>query len=311
MDAAARIRAIDPEACNADVASQESALRRYLGALGLADGPIEWTDDLTLARRRYCAGRGRWPVFSTRQAALGAHRWLPGSAEIPLVRAERRLRTLLVGPGRPARSVRLATELALGLEAAGADVGRRQEALETVLGAAEAGVMAWWPSNGGLVAVPRPAMQFEAGILHSWDGKPAVRWPTGRRLGFWRGVHMPVRVDSAPDRLTVARIAATTNAERRRVMIERLGYERYLREAGAELRAQDDFGRLWAVRGRYALDREEPLVLVEVVNATPEPDGSYRRYFLHVPPETRTAREAVAWTFGYDSAGDYLVAIET
>ena len=38
--------------------------------------------------------------------------------------------------------------------------------------------------------------------------------------------------------------------------------------------------------------------MVEVRNSTPEPDGSRKTYFLRVPPTVRTAREAVAWTFG-------------
>lgn len=34
------------------------------------------------------------------------------------------------------------------------------------------------------------------------------------------------------------------------------------------------------------------------IDATLEPDGSSKFYFLRVPPTMRTAREAVAWTFG-------------
>jgi hypothetical protein len=37
---------------------------------------------------------------------------------------------------------------------------------------------------------------------------------------------------------------------------------------------------------------------VEVVNGTPEPDGTRRHYFLQVPPDLHSAREAVAWTYG-------------
>jgi hypothetical protein len=37
--------------------------------------------------------------------------------------------------------------------------------------------------------------------------------------------------------------------------------------------------------------------MLEVVNSTPEPDDSFKDYFLRVPPNARTAREAVAWTF--------------
>lgn len=47
--------------------------------------------------------------------------------------------------------------------------------------------------------------------------------------------------------------------------------------------------------------REEPVVMVEVVNSTREPDGSRRTYHLRVPSTMRTAREAVAWTFGLRS----------
>ena len=51
--------------------------------------------------------------------------------------------------------------------------------------------------------------------------------------------------------------------------------------------------------------------MLEVENSTPEPDGSYKRYFLRVPPEVRTPREAVAWTFGFDAEGDYAPASES
>jgi uncharacterized protein DUF6745 len=50
--------------------------------------------------------------------------------------------------------------------------------------------------------------------------------------------------------------------------------------------------------------------MVEVRNSTPEPDGSHKRYWLRVPPEVHTAREAVAWTFGL-SADSYQPVIET
>lgn len=87
--------------------------------------------------------------------------------------------------------------------------------------------------------------------------------------------------------------------------LEHIGWERFLATADAELRAQDDYGKLWATRVR--IDGEH-VHLVEVVNATAEPDGSQRRYFLRVPPDTRTARAAVAWTFGFEDADDYILA---
>ena len=79
----------------------------------------------------------------------------------------------------------------------------------------------------------------------------------------------------------------------------RYGYDRYLEESGAQPVQRDEAGVLW----RIELEGDEPLVMVEVVNSTPEPDGTHRTYWLRVPPRTRTAREGVAWTFGLDEAG--------
>jgi hypothetical protein len=69
---------------------------------------------------------------------------------------------------------------------------------------------------------------------------------------------------------------------------------------------RDEAGVLW----RIELEGDEPLVMVEVVNSTPEPDGTHRTYWLRVPPRTRTAREGVAWTFGLEEA-DYVPERET
>ena len=41
-----------------------------------------------------------------------------------------------------------------------------------------------------------------------------------------------------------------------------------------------------------------------------EPDGTFRRYWLRVPPNTRTAREGVAWTFGL-TAEEYRPLVQT
>jgi len=37
---------------------------------------------------------------------------------------------------------------------------------------------------------------------------------------------------------------------------------------------------------------------VEVTNGTAEADGSRKTYWLNVPPEMRSAKAAVAWTYG-------------
>lgn len=159
----------------------------------------------------------------------------------------------------------------------------------------------WWPFEKVAVVCERPVAlhRDEAGRLDHGDG-PALEFPDGFALCAWRG--MPVERAFLEDlrTLTPERIRAEENAELRRVMLEYYGYDRYLADSGAQPVHRDETGVLW----RIELDDDEPVVMVEVVNSTPEPDGTHRTYWLRVPPTTRTAREGVAWTFGLE-AGVY------
>jgi hypothetical protein len=140
----------------------------------------------------------------------------------------------------------------------------------------------------------------DRGRPHAPDG-PAIAWPDGLEAFAWHSVPVERWVIENPGRITVAAIDGERNVERRRVLVERFGEERLIREGGAELVAEDETGRLWRhpiEEPRRWVRTAEPIVMVEVHNSTPEPDGSRRTYYLRVPPSVRTAREAVAWTFG-------------
>jgi hypothetical protein len=204
----------------------------------------------------------------------------------------------------------------------GADT-RLKQALPLVA-AVEAGLFAFlrvskWTRQGGrstaCVVVPRPSLRTaqvprqnsSQTQLHCWDA-PAVRWPGGPEYWYWQGIRISRELIDRPSRLTASYIVRQRNVERRRVLLERLGYEQFLASAGAKLFQQDDYGKLWNTELR--LDGE-PVTVVEVTNSTPEPDGSYRRYWLRVPPGIRSARRAVALTFGYDRASDYTVVTQT
>lgn len=50
--------------------------------------------------------------------------------------------------------------------------------------------------------------------------------------------------------------------------------------------------------------------MVKVVNSTPELDGSFKDYFLRVPPTMKRARQAVAWTFDVPE-DDYALVVQT
>ncbi|GJF32230.1 hypothetical protein KNE206_49300 [Kitasatospora sp. NE20-6] len=153
----------------------------------------------------------------------------------------------------------------------------------------------WWPYEGVVLIAERPVAlhRDEAGRLDRADG-PALAFADGFALHAWRG--MPVPADFLADLagVTAERIRTEANAELRRVMLEFHGYDRYLAESGAEPVHRDDTGVLW----RIQLPGDEAVVMVEVVNSTAEPDGTFRTYWLRVPPSTRTARAGVAWTFG-------------
>jgi len=159
----------------------------------------------------------------------------------------------------------------------------------------------WWPYERLVILSERPSELYrdEPGRLHRGDG-PALAYPDGFALHAWRGMPIPPDFVASLSNLTPDRISSEQNAELRRVMLEIFGYDRYLAETGARPLHRDETGVLWSID----LPGDEPVVMVEVVNSTPEPDGTHRTYYLRVPPDTRTARAGVAWTFGVDEA-DY------
>ncbi|MFJ3492394.1 DUF6745 domain-containing protein [Streptomyces sp. NPDC086091] len=158
----------------------------------------------------------------------------------------------------------------------------------------------WWPFARVAVVCERPVAlhRDEAGRLDRGDG-PALAYPDGFALYAWRGMPVPAAFLAELATLTPERVRAEENAELRRVMLEFYGYDRYLADSGARPLHRDETGVLW----RIDLAADEPVVMVEVVNSTPEPDGTHRTYWLRVPPTTRTAREGVAWTFGVPEDG--------
>jgi hypothetical protein len=167
-------------------------------------------------------------------------------------------------------------------------------ALEGVAAVAEAAGW-WWPYERVAVLCDRPAElhRDEAGRLDRSDG-PALAFRDGFALYSWRGMPVPGEFLEQLSTLTADRIRTEANAELRRVMLEHYGYDRYLAESGAVPQHRDETGVLW----RIAMAGDEDTVMVEVLNSTPEPDGTTRTYWLRVPPATRTAKEGVAWTFG-------------
>jgi uncharacterized protein DUF6745 len=189
----------------------------------------------------------------------------------------------------------------------------------------------WWHENV-LAISDRPSIihRDAQGRLHCTDG-PAIAYRDGWAIHSVHGVVVPADVIEDPSSVTVARISDEHNAEVRRVMIERYGASRYLMDSGAAVVHRDPVGILY----RKELDSDEPIVMVRVLNSTPEPDGvmsreeaiavfgdaakaalsapadaRFKEYMIRVPPNVRTAHEAVAWTFGL-GVNEYHPALET
>ncbi|MFD7256293.1 DUF6745 domain-containing protein [Streptomyces sp. NPDC059874] len=182
----------------------------------------------------------------------------------------------------------------------------RGRALDGLAAAARAGGW-WWPYESVAVACERPVElhRDEAGRLNRADG-PALAYPDGFALCAWRGMPVSANFLAKLPALTAERIRNEDNAELRRVMLEFFGYDRYLAESGARPVHRDEYGSLWFI----PLDGDEDVMMVEVLNSTAEPDGTFRTYWLRVPPTTRTAREGVAWTFGL-TAEAYAPVLQT
>ena len=174
----------------------------------------------------------------------------------------------------------------------------------------------WYPSTRFVMACERPsAIHLETPDpeqpyerrLHCETG-PAIVWPDGWGIHAWHGIQVPAHVVTAPDTITATEVQAQSNAEVRRVMVERMGLDRFVDQLGAVPIHADECGTLY----RCEQDGDEPLVIVRVLNSTPEPDGSTKSYTIRVHPELRpmkrdrtygepqklTARNAVASTFG-------------
>lgn len=101
-------------------------------------------------------------------------------------------------------------------------------------------------------------------------------------------------------------------------MIEKMGFARFLKGSKAVKIQSDSTGILYRIKDtraewQRAMVRirdvnslggfrwERPAVnrqFVLVTNSTAEPDGTFKKYLLSVPPTIKTAKAGVAWTFG-------------
>lgn len=141
--------------------------------------------------------------------------------------------------------------------------------------------------------------------VHSEDG-PAIVWRDGYEVYAWKGINVDKNMIMNRQSITVQSITDEPNAEIRRTMIEIYGEAKYLMNAGANLVHTDEFGRLYELKRPNG----DHMQMVRVTNSTPEPDGTFKDYFLSVPPFMKTAKQAVAWTFNMQE-NEYCPTVQT
>ncbi|HEX7931166.1 MAG TPA: hypothetical protein VF470_09725, partial [Sphingomicrobium sp.] len=162
----------------------------------------------------------------------------------------------------------------------------------------------WWPYENIVVACERPTRVKwdDQRRLHCENG-PAVEYADGYGLTAWHGVRVPPewlegKVPNAREALTWA------NMEQRRAACEIIGWHNILAELNAKTINQDDnpeIGEL--VRVNIPDIGEEQFLRVQC--------GTGRQFALPVPPNMKTARQANAWTYGFDNPEDYQLEIRT
>jgi hypothetical protein len=122
----------------------------------------------------------------------------------------------------------------------------------------------------------------------------------------WRGVLVEARVVFHPEEIQGHEVLATSNAEVRRVMLERMGLEQFIHDVKPQIRDTDtDAGgerKLLCV----ALPRDEDIVCLSV--SCP---STGRQYLLRVPPAITRCHQAAAWIAGFDDPNAYAPLKET
>jgi hypothetical protein len=132
----------------------------------------------------------------------------------------------------------------------------------------------------------------------------AIRFRDGWGAHAWHGVRVPARIIAAKD-FDVHAVDDEANVEWRRIMLERDyggrgGFEIYLQARQARVVGEDE------VHGqpRRLLEVDvgsAPIRIIEVINGSPEPDGTRRRFHLGAMPGD-TPHNVVAASYGIDPA---------
>lgn len=154
---------------------------------------------------------------------------------------------------------------------------------------------------------------------HCEDG-PSHQWRDGWSLWHWHGVAVTEQIIMRPETVTAAQVQAEENAEVRRIMVERMGWDRYAAQAGVKVLHRDklesnfpvipvseavsDHDRL-IVSYRAGIETAELLECSELRDFEERPirlvrltdPSTGRRYTLRVAHNTKRCYQGIAASF--------------
>ena len=136
---------------------------------------------------------------------------------------------------------------------------------------------------------PSAIFTDDNGELHNESG-PAFNYPDGFCGHYYHGFQVPAWVIEKPQDITTAKIEAEENTELKRIMLEIFGVGRFITEVGGVIIDEDHSEQ----------DGHRQVIKDKLGNVTfhvGDPSTS-RMYFLALPPDTKTCKEAEAFLSG-------------
>ena len=160
----------------------------------------------------------------------------------------------------------------------------------------------WWaPFRDVAIVCDPPVVNLydDTGAPTNHTGA-VVKYSNGDAIYTMDRVVVPERYINNWSEVTAQEIMGVRNAEVRRVLMQRYGYERLMTDLDAKLYCKDDYGELYRLYEAQRSGFQYPIAqFVKVQNKTPEPDGSFKSYVLHIANMgINSPHAAVASTFG-------------